>query len=112
MVFTEFEVAIEFENGKDLLAHTHRHSPSGDHILAQRGLNSWGQGHRSQFGNPHRAAVAPNTSGKLGTAGEPEAHAFLNEGFGAPSRGAPGCAELQPVVFAVDFPIHGHIPAM
>ena len=69
-------------------------------------------GHGSQVGEPDGAAFLPGAAGKVGPAGEGEAHAFLNEDFGAAPGSSPGGAEFQTFFLGVDSPFDGHVPAL
>ena len=112
VVFAEPERAVELEDCQDVVADAHRHCPSGDHLLAQGGLDAGGSGNGIEVGDPDRAALFPGAARQLGAARQGQAHALLNEGFRAMPRRAPRGRELKLVLLCVDLPLDGQIPSL
>ena len=111
-VFAEAEMAIEFEHGEGFVAHADRDRPAGDHLVAQGGLDARAERHGSQVGDPDGAAILPGAAGQVSAFFQGESHALLDEGLGAVAGSAPGGAELEPILFGVDLPFDGQVPAL
>jgi hypothetical protein len=59
VVFAEPERTIELEDRQHAVAGAHGHSPSGDHLVAQDGLNAGSDWKGTEVGDPNGATLFP-----------------------------------------------------